>query len=321
MVLLLLFQQLDLCAEREPTRVSIIAFLLVSLSACTHALWNYLGKRQNPPAAFFLMASLASALIFLPVLFLCRKALFAIPAEVWGLILVTGAVQGIYYIFLAAAYRNGDLSHTYPLARSLPVVFIAFTSILLGRGNQIQLPAYAGFMLVTLGCLLLPLPKFSDIHPRHYRQKWVLFSLLAAVCISGYMLIDDQALRILRLGDGMISNIAWSVLYLELETISIGFFMLILLFLWPHERRLLLQSRKADWKAAFRMGFIITATYGLVLLAMGYVTNVSYVMAFRQLSIPIGALMGILGRKEPAHAPKLIGIGLVAAGLILTSIG
>ena len=38
---------------------------------------------------------------------------------------------------------------------------------------------------------------------------------------------------------------------------------------------------------------IITGAYGLVLAAMAYVPNVSYVAAFRQMSIPLGAILGV----------------------------
>jgi len=302
--------------------VTLLAFALVTTSAFTHALWNFISKRRNPQAAFFLMASIASGVILSPLLIIFRDGLAVIPPLVWGLIAATGVVQSLYYIFLAAAYRTGDLSHAYPLARSMPVVFIALVSVLLGRGGQIQPLAFAGFTLVTLGCIFLPLPKFNDIHPRQYRHKWVLFALLAAVCITGYTLLDDQSLRMLRsLPDTPLSNLGWALLFGELESISISFFFTILLLGSKIERDTLLQSRAPEWKTAAVMGTIIMGTYGLVLLSMAYVRNVSYVFAFRQLSIPIGAALGMLVRKESAAPPKLAGIVLIVTGLILAALG
>ncbi|MBI4731409.1 MAG: EamA family transporter [Chloroflexi bacterium] len=302
--------------------MTLIALLLVTVSAFTHAFWNFLSKRQNPQAAFFLMASIASAVILSPILVIFGDGLPAIPLAVWGLIAATGAVQAVYYIFLAAAYRSGDLSHAYPLARSLPVVLVALVSVMLGRGSQIHPLAYVGFAAVTIGCILLPVPKFSDIHPRHYRHKWVLFALLAAVCITGYTLLDDQSLRILRsLPETPLSNFGWALLFGELEAISISLFLTVFLLGWGPERRSLMQARGPEWRTAAVMGLIITSTYGLVLLAMAYVSNVSYVLAFRQLSIPIGAALGILVRKEAAYPPKLVGIGVVVVGLILVVVG
>ena len=46
------------------------------------------------------------------------------------------------------------------------------------------------------------------------------------------------------------------------------------------------------------------ATYGLVLASMAHVTNVSYAAAFRQLSIPLGAFLGIWLQKEPSPPPS-----------------
>jgi drug/metabolite transporter (DMT)-like permease len=302
--------------------MTFIAFLLVTTSAFTHAFWNLLSKGRNPPAAFFLLASIAALVIFSPVLFLYQANLAVIPPLVWGLIAATGATQAVYYIFLAGAYRHGDLSHAYPLARSLPVILVGLVSILLGRGEQIGASAYLGFVAVTAGCLLLPLPRFGDMHPRHYRHKWVLFAVLAALCITIYTLLDDQSLRTLRTLPGVsFSAISWSLLFLELETISLTVFLAIILLCWGNERQALVQTARQDWRMSILMGFLITATYGLVLLAMAYVRNVSYILAFRQLSIPIGAALGMLVRREPANAPKITGIALVVIGLVLVGLG
>ena len=64
------------------------------------------------------------------------------------------------------------------------------------------------------------------------------------------------------------------------------------------------------------VGIGIYLAYTLVLVAMGFVTNVSYVVAFRQLSIPLGAALGILLLKEPPYRPKLVGIAVAFAGLV-----
>jgi uncharacterized membrane protein len=68
-------------------------------------------------------------------------------------------------------------------------------------------------------------------------------------------------------------------------------------------------------------GLIIMSTYGLVLASMAHVANVSYVAAFRQLSIPIGAFFGITLLKEPRPTPKLLGILIISSGLILVGFG
>ena len=73
--------------------------------------------------------------------------------------------------------------------------------------------------------------------------------------------------------------------------------------------------------SALITGVVIMATYGLFLASMAYASNVSYVAAFRQLSIPIGAFLGLTLLGEPRYRPKLIGIGVVTLGLLLVAVG
>ena len=53
---------------------------------------------------------------------------------------------------------------------------------------------------------------------------------------------------------------------------------------------------------------------------MGFVTNVSFVQVFRQMSLPLGVLAGIFLLKERCPPVKLAGISLVLLGLLLTAV-
>ena len=52
---------------------------------------------------------------------------------------------------------------------------------------------------------------------------------------------------------------------------------------------------------------------------MQFVDNVSYIQAFRQFSIPLGAFLGILLLHEKTTKPKLAGLILIIIGLILVA--
>ena len=54
---------------------------------------------------------------------------------------------------------------------------------------------------------------------------------------------------------------------------------------------------------------------------MAYVTDISYVAGFRQLSIPLGAGLGIVFLKEPCPAAKIAGIAVLFIGLVLIGVG
>jgi uncharacterized membrane protein len=67
-------------------------------------------------------------------------------------------------------------------------------------------------------------------------------------------------------------------------------------------------------------GICSSAAYVLILLAMNFVSNVSYIQAFRQLSLPLGVLAGILILKESHSIPKLLGTLIILAGLIIVAL-
>lgn len=58
-------------------------------------------------------------------------------------------------------------------------------------------------------------------------------------------------------------------------------------------------------------------TYALVDWPMAYASDVSYVMALRQISIPITVALGICLLGEHLTPPKLVGVGIVVIGLLL----
>ena len=50
------------------------------------------------------------------------------------------------------------------------------------------------------------------------------------------------------------------------------------------------------------------------------VTNIGYLQAFRQLSLPLGVLAGIFILREDRNPVKLTGIGLILVGLVMVAL-
>jgi drug/metabolite transporter (DMT)-like permease len=67
-------------------------------------------------------------------------------------------------------------------------------------------------------------------------------------------------------------------------------------------------------------GICSSSAYILVLLAMPRVTNLSYVQAFRQMSLPLGVAAGVFILKEKCPAVRLAGVAAIVAGLIITAL-
>ncbi len=230
--------------------MSSTAVVLLLIAAFTHAGWNFLGKRDHPTLAYFLVANTMGVVCVLPILiYYCSKIPF-IPPTVWMFSIISGFFLASYMTALAGAYRVGDMSIAYPLARSLPVIIVTMIIIFLGKGHEIGEWLIVGIALVVAGCLMLPMKKFHDFRLQNYLDLCCLLAVLAAIGISGYTVVDDEALRRLRQLPGK-----------------------------PFDP------------------------------------------AFRQLSIPLGAVLGMVLLKEPHYLPKLIGLAIVFLGLILVGIG
>lgn len=299
-----------------------LAIVLLLVSAGLHVSWNLIGKRQNPTTAFMMVANTLGVLVLVPVVLISWETLGAIPGEVWGLLVLTGLCQAVYYVALAGAYRSGDLSLTYPLIRAIPVLLIAWVGLTLGQGEPPSSRAILGMVLIVAGCLLLPLRRFSQFHPRMFWSAATVLALVAALGTVGYSVTDDRALRVLRTGEGLTGeNLTVTLIYAVLGGISASLWGAAAVAIRREDRRQFAQMTRADLRQAAIVGVLIFVGYCLVLVALALAPNVSYAVAFRQLSIPLGAIAAILVFKEPAYRPRLFGVALVFFGVLLVALG
>jgi uncharacterized membrane protein len=78
---------------------------------------------------------------------------------------------------------------------------------------------------------------------------------------------------------------------------------------------------KHDHWIAVAAGVAIYVTYGLVLVSMAFAQNVSYIVAFRQISIPIGVGLGVMFLGESLSGPKVLGVLVLLVGLLFVAMG
>lgn len=300
----------------------LLAVALLVTSAVLHATWNFLGKRQHPTAAFMLAANLFGVAALAPVALVYRESGASFSADVWRLLVLTGLCQAVYYVALAGAYRAGDLSLTYPLVRATPVLLVALLAAILGQGEPPSRQALAGMAMIVAGCLTLPLRAFSELHPRNFVSLATALALVAALGTVGYSILDDRALRLLRSGEGLTAGgVQATLVYAALGGLSATLWGAVFIALRRSERQNVARMNRFDLRQAAVVGVFILVGYLLVLISLALVANVGYAVAFRQLSIPLGAMLGVLVLREPAYAPRLLGIGLVFAGLVLVATG
>jgi drug/metabolite transporter (DMT)-like permease len=302
--------------------MSLIAAILLLISAVTHAGWNYISKKKHPTAAFYLVANTIGVICVVPVLLYYGNQIPLIPKAVWIFIDLSGFFLATYMAALAGAYRAGDISIAYPLARSLPVIFVFLITLILGTGKPLGAWVIIGIILIAAGCTILPLKGLRQFRLSNYKNMCCLLAVLAAVGIAGYTVTDDTALRNLR----EIPGKPWdpvdaTLVYMVLEGISCSIWQSLIVTFDSRERKALIEVLHDFKGAATLTGIGIYLTYGLVLASMNYVTNVSYVAAFRQLSIPLGALFGMVLLNEPRYVPKIIGVVIIFLGLTIVGLG
>ena len=303
--------------------MSLVAFVLIVLSAALHATWNLLAKKSSMSVPFYALMCTVSAVAWLHVQFWTPIPLSSVPLKFWGMTLSSVFCDSCFYcVGLVLTYRYFEISTAYPVMRSLPILMTAAAVGMLGLGTPLSGMAKFGFPIVFIGAMLMPLAKFSDFKLSNYFRREMLYVLLTACGTTGYTIFDSQAQK--ALGD----FVAAAELNTSKEMVSLTYYstrgICLSSTMWILSMATL-ENRKAIrslWKnLSFNPilgGICGSGTYVLVLIAMNYVTNVSYVQVFRQLGLPIGMLGGIWFLKERCTATKIVGVTLILLGLTLS---
>ncbi len=303
--------------------MTLVSVLLVLASAFVHASWNMLGRRSRPVGAYYLVATLVGVLLLAPFVILWREELALMPAATWWRLPLAGLFQTLYLAGLAGAYRSNDMAVAYPFARALPVLLVPAAAHVLGQGDPVTALGLAGMIAVTLGILVLPHPSFRRLAWRSFGGGWLLYAMLAGVGTAGYSIVDDGALSAFRAAVGSAGGggVRAALIYAMLESLAaaVGIAGLILIAGGP--RRIARDLRSIRLSEAAISGVGIILAYGLVLVAYGYARNVSYVVAFRQVSLPIGVFMAMAILKEQVNGPRIVGTAVLLAGLVMVSLG
>lgn len=299
--------------------MTLTALVILSISAIMHVAWNIGGRVSGPTPQFFRVATAYAGLLLSPALVIGFPAFHSVHPGIWLIIIVSAFFQAIYFSGLSGAYFAGHLSVVYPLARSWPALIVVSISILLGNGEAITWVVIAGIILILAGSTALPLKSLRELRLSTYATKSCAFALLAAIGTAGYTLLDDRGLRTMNAGSEL-ANWKIAILWLGYESLGTVF------WLWAFERINFLQAPKDTPLEISRTHSILVAivmggTYTLVLLSYPLVDDVSYVAGFRQLSIPLGALAGVILLREPGPTLKWIGVTLMFAGLIMVALG
>jgi len=299
--------------------MSLTAFLLILSSAAFHASWNLLSKSKRPSMAFYMQASMTAAIMWLGMLIwgVQKVNWSTVPGIFYIMVIGSVACEVLYFTSLANTYRRADISMAYPMARALPVLFTAILTLIFHIGKPLSLYCMIGLVFIFFGCFIMPLPSFRELKLKTYLNSHFIFILLAACGTTGYTIFDSQAIKYLQDSFDVSDKVVISCMYLGLLELAISTSMFICIQFFREERQ---EFKQHFCRTIYPScsGIFSTLAYGMILLAMPLVTNVSLVQAFRQLSLPICAAAGVLLFKEKITLPRAVGFVLIFTGLVLS---
>jgi drug/metabolite transporter (DMT)-like permease len=286
-----------------------LPLFIVLISTFMHAGWNLLARQQRGRDIFLPLLLFVSGLGLLPVL-LAEGINDPILPAVWLHLLVTGLFQAIYYLGLLQGYKNGDFTVVYPVARALPVLVLAIADGLSGRPPSLW--GWLGMVLISLGCLLIPLQSWRDFAWSRYGNTMMAWVLLAASGTVGYTLVDRAAAELMR--QGWDTAVRYAIF--EFTTTFLFYWLALKLLRYPTWQL----PERTIWLRAMLAGLFMFSAYALVLWAYQLVTHVSYVVALRQFSIVLGVIAGALLFHEPAPRWRITMASLIVVGVIFISV-
>lgn len=279
--------------------MSLSALALLLVAAVLHAGWNLLVKNAAEKQIFIWLAWVVGSVCYTPLLALTP----ALPRAAWPYVLAAGLAQAAYTLTLARAYRIGDFSLVYPLARgAAPALLALWAALFLG-----ERPSPAG--LLGMGLLLLGLLVVGGAFGRTGRpsRSAVVAALGVALCISVYSAIDGAAVQI-----------AAPITYTVFEFIASALLMAPLM-LRRYRPDAIAREWRANWRRIVLVGLLMMLAYGLVLLAYSR-GHVSYAGAIREVSVVFAALIGWRWLGEGFGRARLAGALLIFAGILVIAL-
>lgn len=275
------------------------AALLVLVAAVLHAGWNLLAKRARDPFAFLWIA-MALALLWLVPLAMVRHpeslALALVPVT------LSAIVHGLYFATLGEAYREGELSTVYPIARGLGVGLAPVLAIVVSA-EWPSLQASLGIALVMVAIFSLARAAPGSTRKTNARGAWL--AIATGPLIAIYSVVDHRGVET-----------ADPIPYLAAT--NLGALILTAPFAWKRRDAL-----RGEWRAsrgALLAAATISLTAYLLVLYAFRLAPTAYVVATRETSIVMATIFGRLWLGEVVTPARAIAVLAIVAGAVVIAL-
>jgi len=277
------------------------AVALALAAAAIHGTWNVLVKVSGDPLVTFERASFAAAFVataaLVPAWLLLGRPSLPPQAAAWCLL--SSTFETAYMWLLSTAYRRGDLSVVYPIARgSAPLIAVVVALAVIGE--RLQPTQLAGVGLLLLGILTVTVSQA--------RGRATLPALLTGVAIALYTSVDRIGVRL---------TTPWLYGWLLFALMAIELPLSIRVASWLRRTQPPDSAQVPSWRQSAVIGAFMWSGYVLVLWALS-LAPLAVVAPVRETAIVAVAVWGVWRLRERKGAvTKLSGAAATLAGVVL----
>ena len=269
-------------------------FLIVLLATFMHAVWN--GMVKNHPDK----AVAVSAIVFghiplaiVAIIFLPAPKINCIPY-----IVASAVVHQGYQWYLLSAYKIGDLTKVYPIARGFGPLVATLISILV-LGLFLKSLVILSILLICFGIMILGL-----LDKESKNVKVLQLSLFTGFFIGLYSLIDGYGARASL---SPIVYMSWSFI------LSAALFPIVLKI---KNHKNIFQNVFNNGKQVFWIGGTLSYIIYIIVVWAFTKAPIPMVGALRESSIFFSIFIGYFFLKEKITPTKIFSIILIFAGVI-----
>jgi uncharacterized membrane protein len=290
--------------------VDAFVIALVLVSAGLHVAWNVRLKTAGDPLRAATVGLLAASVGIVPagIIAWWLDGQPPLPPEGIALALVSGVFEAVYFVLLSAAYRRGDLSVVYPIARGTAPLLAVVVGVAV-LGERLGVAGSVGVAFLLVGFLALQRP-WQAVRG-HGLDPSVAFAFATGVTIATYTAID-------RVGTRLIDPVTYAaILWVT------GAVLLVVWIRFVAGGDLLAGGREALRYAAIG-GWLTLGAYMLILWALS-IAPLSGVAPLRESAAVFAAAWGSVRLGEAVDRGDLVrrigASALIVAGAILLAIG
>jgi drug/metabolite transporter (DMT)-like permease len=276
--------------------MSLTVFIVVIFAAFLHATWNAMVKNEKDKylaVSGIVFGHVPASIVV--IFFIPSPSVESIPYIILSAILHNG-----YQWFLLSAYKFGDYTKVYPIARGSAPIFVSIVSLIF---FAVVLSRYEllGIAVICLGILSLSFQDSTSITNR----KAIIYALITGSFIMGYSITDGYGARI---SASILSYMGWSFI--------LNAFLFAILLNFKKQPGIITRVAK-DGKFIFFVGGTISYLVYAIIVWGFTQAPIPVVTALREISIVFALLIGTFFLKEKFTYLKTTAVLTIFFGVIL----